>query len=516
MVEILPIKNLHDEDAQIFGNLNVLLGKLFHLKLSVARGVVVTPQDFRLKTVLEHYDFGSKEVFEQSLTLVKKELYKLPFPQNLVLELKKHNKFFLNGKVLTSTKEVWSQLIESWLEQIRKRLWNDGFSKGLTENLNPQKIVFINRFSAAGRAEFNKEEKDAILQISQGKVTAPNAHALEELIMQADKKLIVSYLYEWIVDDHKVFISDIKPYVPLVQPQTILPDEHVLTEPKKVVIRENSTVKVFVDLSASNSNSEDLNRNYEIDGVFLAGEKIIKPEITKEGLEDLILKLVDLANTFVDKPVLFKLPDFSEGMGQVRGSMRLIHQPNVLNSILESVVYSRFKHLRVQKEEKVHGYSNIHVVIPFVRGVSEFLEMKRSLAIKKLIRKNSLQIFLELSVPENIINLEEYVIGGLDGVVINLDEILSHLLGFDHTQQELHFYKKQTDSLLKFLEPGISLLHKNKVAFLVSGTLTLVPEIIEFLVFKGVKGIVVEGYELYSVHQLLGQVEKKVILKNLA
>lgn len=114
--------------------------------------------------------------------------------------------------------------------------------------------------------------------------------------------------------------------------------------------------------------------------------------------------------------------------------------------------------------------------------------------------------------PENIINLEDYLVAGLDGVVLNLDELISHLNGFDSKEAELAFYKHEVDGLLLFLEDGIRLLHKSKVSFVVSGSLSLYPKVLEFLVKNGVMGVVVERFESHSAHDLLHQVEKRMIL----
>ena len=102
---------------------------------------------------------------------------------------------------------------------------------------------------------------------------------------------------------------------------------------------------------------------------------------------------------------------------------------------------------------------------------------------------------------------------GLDGVVLNLDELIAYLNGFDHTQEDLLFYKNEVGGLLKFLEDGLKLLHKSKVPFIAHGSLSLYPQVLEFLVEKGVYGLVIERYEAHSAHELLHQAERRVILR---
>ena len=97
MIEVLPIRVLADTDSQIFGSLNVALAKLLRADIPVAFGIVITSPSLKLKTVLEHYDFGIKEIFEQTLTLVKKEINTTPVPEILIREVGKHKHFLLNS-----------------------------------------------------------------------------------------------------------------------------------------------------------------------------------------------------------------------------------------------------------------------------------------------------------------------------------------------------------------------------------------------------------------------------------
>lgn len=265
-----------------------------------------------------------------------------------------------------------------------------------------------------------------------------------------------------------------------------------------------SAVRVFLDMSTGLVVEKELDPDsIGVDGVYIASEKIFDLNKPRDSFEDLVLRLVDSATTFSDKPILFKLADKSEGMGKVRGTLRLLHQKSLFDPMVDALDFVRHK----------RGLTNVHIVAPFVRGVNEFLQIKRELAVKKLSRKNSLQQWLEIAVPENIINLEEYLVAGLDGIVLNLDELNSHLNGFDHTQEDLVFYKNEVGGLLKFIEDGLKLLHKSKVPFIAVGSLSLYPQVLEFLVEKGVYGMVVERYEAPAAHELLHQTEKRLILQ---
>jgi|SRR3989344_3660895 len=493
-MEILPLRLLTPEDSNIFGSLNVALAKLHRANLPVGSGIVITPPNLKLKTVLESYDFGSKEVFEQSLTLVKKEISTLAIPEILVKETAKQKIYLLEGVVLKSVSVLWVSLLHSWIEEIKNRLWKDGFSKGIAEGLDPKLVIFVKKIESMGNAYFDPIGDDTVINVKGGKLDPNDLKKLDEVTREANKKLFIPHEYEWI-KDWGVKLIAIKPYTnPVI---STYPTSMGKMDHEFVPTSARSAVKVFFDLSTNFT----IEKN--IDGVYIASEKIFDLNKPTDSFENLVFRLVESSITHPNSKVLFKLADKSEGMGKVRGALRLLHQKSLFDPLAEAITFARHK----------KGLTNIHIVVPYVRGVSEFLKIKRELAVKKLMRKNSLELWMEVSVPENIINLEDYLVAGLDGVVLNLDELISHLNGFDPNLGEVTFYKNEISSLIKFIEDSLKLLHKSKIPFLACGSLTLYPQVLEFLVEKGVFGVVIEKYEAHSIRELLHQTEKRLILR---
>ncbi|MBI2019921.1 hypothetical protein HYS94_00675 [Candidatus Daviesbacteria bacterium] len=145
MVEVLPIRILREEDGPIFGKEGVALGKLDRAGIPVASGLVITAPHLKLRVILEHHDFGSKEVFEQSLTLVKKEIEKIPIPEVLEREVGQHTHFWLADSQIKSVKKLWLSLLFIWIEEIKNRLWQDGFYQGITDGLESQTVIFVKK-----------------------------------------------------------------------------------------------------------------------------------------------------------------------------------------------------------------------------------------------------------------------------------------------------------------------------------------------------------------------------------
>lgn len=495
MIEILPIRVLTDEDVPIFGSLNVFLGKLKRSGFEIGDGIAVTAPEFQLKSVMEHYEFNTKEIFEQSLTLIKKEINAIPIPEILSTEIGKHEQFFLKGERIKSTKDLWLTLLNIWLEQIKNRLWDNGFYPGISEDLDPQIVFFVKKVEGYGSAFFDLLQDDVVIHPKIGKLHPNDLKKIVDLVQLANKKLFIPHEYEWIMD-RGVKLVGIKQYTPSVIPVTF-PVIARSEATKQSHDGQKSAVKVFFDLSTGFTIEKD------VDGIYIDSEKIFDLNRPNDSFENLVFKLVESAMTFPDCPIFFQLADKSEGMGRVRGTLRLLHQKSLFEPLAEALDFARHK----------KGLTNIHIVIPFVRGTGELLQLKRELAVKKLNRKNSLGIWMEAAIPENIINMEDYLLAGIDGVFLNLDELIAHMNGFDPKEAELAFYKQETEGLIKFLEDGIRLLHKSKVPFVAYGSLSLYPKVLEFLVEKGIYGIVAERYEAHSAKDLLYQTEKRMLLR---
>src|SRR3989344_5707507 len=500
MVEILPIKILRDEDGPIFGSLNVTLGVLERAGLSVGKSFVISSPELHLKTLLEQYDFGNREVFEQSLTLVRKDIETILIPPTLTKEIGKYKFFLVGEREVNYLEKLWVLLLNLWVDEIKVRLWKDGFYLGITENLEPKIVTIINKLEAFGTAVFEPSLDEVVVEVKLGQAKPKDLKKLEEIVREANKKLFMPQKYEWILDKD-IKLVKVLPYTPTI----VISDKiAALRQDQGKLPRndegERSVVKVFLDLSKS------LTVEKPVDGIYIASEHIFDLNKPQDSFENLVFKLVEVATTYPDVPVLFKLADKSEGMGKMRGALRLLHQDSLLNPMIEAADFVRHK----------RGLTNVHLVVPFVRGPNELLQIKRELAAKGLARKSSLEIWMEVAVPENIINLEDYLLVGIDGVVINLDEMISHFSGFDLEHEELTFYKKEVSGLLKFMEDSLKLLHRSKVPFIVTGSLALYPEVLEFLVEKGVKGIVVERFEAHSAHDLLNQAERKLVLRRTA
>src|SRR3989344_367058 len=190
MFEVLPLKHIREEDLPLIGKYLINLSKLYHLGIPVASGLIVLAPQIKLKTILEHYEGSSHEVFEQSLHLVKAEIKKIEVPKELEEELTKQK---------IDSKKVWLELLDSWILQIRARIFREGFSPKLTSNLTAQPVFFTKNIMFSGDGYIDSSLKQAVLN-STKYLTIDEILEIEEIIKKADKKLFLPHIYTWIFD----------------------------------------------------------------------------------------------------------------------------------------------------------------------------------------------------------------------------------------------------------------------------------------------------------------------------
>jgi hypothetical protein len=475
-MEILPIKSIREEDGLLVGSSLLNLAKLKHFGLPVADGVIVLAPEIKLKTVLEHFHLKDKEVFEQSLILFRSEVQKITAPQNLEVILKK--------KKIDAVK-IWHNLLENWISQIRSRIFREGFSSNVTSNLSAQPVFFTKKVTASGEAYFDDVLGHSIYKLHHGSLTHFEIDKLDEVIIKANNKLFLPQTIHFIVDDELKIVK----VTPFTQ-HTIETDQFSgnvsssLSLPQVPSAISKSSVKVFLDLS------DTFNSPQSIDGVIISGEKISDGEMRKA-------KLAESASEFDSLPVIYKLPDILDSNSDLRGTLRLIHDPELLKKEVENFLVVRNK----------KRLFNCQIAIPFVRSINEFLQIKRDLASGGISRKGMLKLWVEFAVPENIINMEEYIIAGFDGAIINLDQIASFLSGFNPNSNENTFAEKQISSMLLFLEDAVKLLRRSNIPVIFCGSISLHDETLKYLFDKGIYGISVDLVSISHIHDQLKFVE---------
>lgn len=490
-MKILPLKLFSEIDQPLYGPNIFNLARLARLDLPVIPGIAITPPDILLRTILEYVNFSDKEVFEQRLTILKSEVAKISLEKELSQELDKCRCCLWKEKIFTKKLELWRELMNFWLDEIRSAMWRGGFKQGITDSLTAQVIFLFNKKISdnemkkisVGVSYFDPNLGEVVIK-SENKIEPKFLKQLDELTMEANKKLILPQVYRFIILEGKLNIVATYPFtqtLPLSKDKDIVIPKN---EQKKII---KSAVKLFLNLSSGFATFE------HADGILIEGERT-------GNFEDSVFKVAEAALSFPTQPLLYKLPDILDS--DIRGSLRLINQKSALD---ESV--NVFSFVRDKKD-----LLNVHIAVPFVRSVDEFLQIKKELSMRGVSRNPTLKLWLEMAVPENIINLDDYLVVGFDGVILNLDQLQKFLGGYDTAEGE--FYKRQVQTVIQFIQPIFKPLHQAKIPIVVKGELVIHPDVLECLIDNGVWGIVANTVlDAESLPEHLNWAERRMIQK---
>lgn len=469
---ILPIRDIREEDAPTIGGDLYSLGMLYRAGFPVPEGIIITAPEIHLKSVLEHFHLGNKEIFEQKLTLIKEEIAKIPPPFELEVEFKKRR---------LDQKKLWLHLLDFWLQQIRSRLWREGFSPDLTRNLTAQPIFFMEKQESFGKVFFDYERNKLVLDVEMGSLNEVKMVQLEKLVKDANKKLLLPQIYDWSYEK-KIHIIKVTPFTHY--PAEVGETFNSNAEPEKKI--QKSSVKVFL------TSLGDLSERADLDGAIFYSENA-------SDFDQKVIKLMELGEIL--PTVILRLFDKREQFGRIRGAQYLIHNKEKLREDVEALHFLRNKKY----------LNNISLAIPCIRSTAELKQIKQDLLSLKISRGASMKYWLEIAVPENLINIESYLEIGVDGILLNCNDVCSWLGGFDPDDPDSIYYHSEIQAFLKLLEDVLPKFHKAKLPVIAIGSLAMQDEILYQLLKKGVWGIGVDSANVTNIHDRIRLIERRLL-----
>jgi hypothetical protein len=476
-MEILPIKSFTESDAPIFG-LNIFnLAKLNMNGLPVCDCLALSPPDFLLQTIMKHMENETSEVFEQKMTLIKKEIENTLIPEEFIKELGTRSVYFLNNIKFHNKKDVWQKLLEIWLSEIKSNIFRLGFDKNIKAGLSSQLIYFKENKNII-KAYFNPDIPYVVTE-ADFELTPPISKKINDLVIKANKTLFIPQIYYLTEKGGVVEIVYLQPYTQS-QPLSFEKDVVIKTDDQKKMIM--SAVKVFLNLKTGFA-------------VCDQAEGLIVEAKAEDDFDESTFRLLEGGLYYANKPVIFQLPE-NAGF--------LLNKKEILEKLSKVFLFARNK----------KGLLNVELSLPNCSSVFEMLELKRTLATQGITRKGSMKIRQLISIPENVINLQNYLDEGLDGIIINLDDLQKYLLNIVSENPE--FTQNEVSALLKFIEPVFKVCHSSKVPIIAKGSLLMHPEVLDLLVEKGIYAVVANNpLEAENMPETLRWVEERVVSKKL-
>ncbi|RLC93888.1 MAG: phosphoenolpyruvate synthase [Chloroflexi bacterium] len=313
-----------------------------------------------------------------------------------------------------------------------------------------------------------------------------------------------------------------KVYEGLVARQAVSVPTYVETE------RVQTRTKVYVNLAEPELAERIAARN--VDGVGLLRAEFMIASIGEhprhmmsenrghEFVDRLASGLETFARAFNPRPVVYRTTDFKTNeyrnlkggekyeaveenpMIGYRGCSRYVREIDLFKLELDAV-----KRVR-------QGFSNLWIMIPFVRTPKEMADVRSILQSEGLAQSPEFKLWMMVEVPSNIILLDKFIDVGIDGISIGSNDLTQLTLGIDRDSPQLaEGFDERDEAVMLSLESAIKTANRRGITSSICGQAPSVyPEITTKLVEWGITSVSANPDAIEQTRHIIAEAEKKL------
>lgn len=269
-----------------------------------------------------------------------------------------------------------------------------------------------------------------------------------------------------------------------------------------------------------------LRAEFMIAGIGTHPKYLIKHGRQHEFVRKLTNDLIKFVKPFNPRPVIYRATDFKTNeyknlkggaefepkeenpMLGFRGASRYIADPEEFMLELEAIA-------NIWKM----GYSNLHLMIPFIRRPWELIQIKAMITKAGLFNLPGFRLLIMVEVPAAALELENFLKIGVDGVSIGTNDLTMMLLGVDRDNEHVaSVYDERSDAVVGVLEHIVKTCVKYKVSCSICGQAASdYSELVEKLVIAGITSVSVNPDAIERTRRLIYDIErahfKKLVAK---
>ncbi len=237
-----------------------------------------------------------------------------------------------------------------------------------------------------------------------------------------------------------------------------------------------------------------------------------------ELLEKWTEQIIQFARAFAPRPVFYRSLDWR--VNELPSGLH--HQHSMQNSLLgERGTFSYVCNPAVFELEltalanvQKAGYSNINLLLPFVRSVAEFSFCRGKVEQAGLNQVPQFQLWMMAEVPSVLFLLPEYVKAGVAGISIGTNDLTQLLLGVDREQGEItRVLNERHPAVMGAIAQLIQMAKTAGIPCSICGQAPAIyPEIIDQLVQWGITSISVEPEAVERTYKAIARAEQRLIL----
>ena len=225
-------------------------------------------------------------------------------------------------------------------------------------------------------------------------------------------------------------------------------------------------------------------------------------------------EIMQFARAFAPRPVFYRSLDWrSQDLPSLSDSPQsMLGDRGTLSYVRNPVVFEL--ELKALAAVQTSGYSNIRLLLPFVRTVEEFVFCRQKVEQAGLTQVSQFQLWMMAEVPSALFLLPEYVKAGVAGISIGTNDLTQLLLGVDREQGQLaKIFDERHPAVMGAIAQLIKLAKDGGIPCSICGQApALYPEIIDQLVQWGITGISVEPEAVERTYQAIARAEQRLIL----
>jgi len=240
-----------------------------------------------------------------------------------------------------------------------------------------------------------------------------------------------------------------------------------------------------------------------------------------EFVDKLAERLTPFAKAFYPRQVVYRTNDFKTNEYRALKGGELYEEPEE-NPMLGYRGASRyitdietFK-LELAAIKRVREkYSNLWVMIPFVRTVPELVGTITIMEAEGLKRSPDFKIWMMVEVPSNIFLLEKFLAVGIDGISIGSNDLTQLILGIDRDSAKLAgTFDERNEAVLIAIERAIKVAKSMGVTSSICGQApSEYPELTEKLVEWRITSVSVSPDMIDTTREIIAKAEERLGIK---
>ncbi len=292
--------------------------------------------------------------------------------------------------------------------------------------------------------------------------------------------------------------------------------------------KTRTATKVYVNLAEPERAGEIAKMNVDgvgllraefmIAGIGIHPKEAIKRKEQQKFIDKLASDISVFCRSFYPRPVTYRATDFKTNeyrsllggkywepvepnpMLGFRGAFRYIASPEVFNLELQAIKKVREK------------YDNLNLMIPFVRSPEELSKVRRLVATEGLFESSTFKFLMMVEIPVNIIQIEDFIKVGIDGISIGSNDLTMLMLGTDRDNSEVaREFNERSPAVLWALKHVIGKCSDAGITTSICGQApSEYEDLVQKLVRWGITGISVNPDSIDRVRGVISEAEKEV------